>query len=268
MPVFRRRAGTEARPTLHLRASPMTIRISVIIPAFNMARFLPDAIASIARQGVPVAEILVIDPGSTDGTADTVAALTAAGAPIRYIPAENCDPGPARNLGLAQAVGDVIAFLDADDLWPAGKLERQGDRLDAEPAVEMVSGFVRYFEELDPATLAPVEGSRIETLFHVHLGACLYRRSVFDRVGGFDPSLRFSEDVDLLQRIREQAIPFTILRAVTLFYRKHPASMMVQPDPRRTVDFRRSIALSVMRRRKLGQAGDLPPLEASLEPEA
>jgi glycosyltransferase involved in cell wall biosynthesis len=243
-------------------------RISVIIPAFNMVHFLLDAIASIARQGVPVAEILVVDPGSTDGTPDTVAALTRAGAPIRYIPAERCDPGPARNIGLAEASGDVIAFLDADDLWPAGKLDRQGARLEALPAVEMVSGFVRYFEDLDRATLAPVEGSRIETLFHVHLGACLYRRRVFDRVGGFDPALRYAEDVDLLQRIREQAMPITILRAVTLFYRKHPASMMVQPDPRRTVDFRRAVALSVMRRRKLGQVGDLPPLETCLEPEA
>jgi GT2 family glycosyltransferase len=108
----------------------------------------------------------------------------------------------------------------------------------------------------------------METLFHVHLGACLYRRRVFDRVGGFDPTLRFSEDVDLLQRIREQGIPLTILRAVTLYYRKQPASRRVQPDPRRTLDFRRSVALSVMRRRKLGQLGELPPLEAYLEPEA
>ena len=243
-------------------------RISVIMPSLDMVRFLPDAIASIRRQAVPVAEILVIDPGSTDSTADTVAALAADGVPIRHLPTARCDPGVARNLGLDQAAGDVIAFLDADDLWPAGKLERQMARLDAQPAVEMVSGFVRYFEALDPATLAPVEGSRIETLFHVHLGACLYRRRVFDRVGGFEPSLRFSEDVDLLQRIREQGIPFTILRTVTLYYRRHAASMMVQPDPRREVDFRRSIALSVMRRRKLGQLGELPPLETYLEPEA
>jgi glycosyltransferase involved in cell wall biosynthesis len=242
-------------------------RISVIIPALDMARFLPDAVASIARQNVPVAEILIVDPSSTDNTADTVAALAAEGAPIRYIPAERSDPGIARNVGLAEAQGDVIGFIDADDLWPAGKLERQMARLDATPTVEMVSGFTRWFKDLDRATLAPVEGSRMETLFHVCLGACLYRRRVFDRIGVFDPSLRFGEDSDLLLRVREQGIPFTILRAVMLFYRRHPDSMMVQPDPRHAVDFRRSVTLSLMRRRKLGQLTDLPLFETYLEPE-
>jgi len=240
--------------------------ISVIIPALNMAQFLPDAVASIRRQAVPVAEILVIDPGSTDGTADVIATLAGSGLPIRRIETDLCGPGPARNLALAEARGEIIAFIDADDVWPADKLVRQAARLDAAPEVDMVSGFVRYFEDLDPASLAPVEGSRIETFFHVHLGACLYRRSLFDRIGGFDESLRYSEDVDLLLRIREQAIPFTILRAVTLYYRRHPGSMMVQPDPRRALDFSRSVALSMARKRALGLTGDLPPFESFVEP--
>jgi glycosyltransferase involved in cell wall biosynthesis len=240
--------------------------ISVIIPALNMARFLPDAVASVCRQAIPVMEILVVDPGSTDGTAETVDALAESGAPIRRIEAAPCGPGPARNLGLAQACGRLIAFIDADDVWPADKLARQGARLDAAPEVDLVSGFVRYFDELDPATLAPADGSRTETLFHVHLGACLYRRSVFDRIGGFDESLRYSEDVDLLLRIRERAIPFTILRAVTLYYRRHAGSMTIQPDPRRALDFSRTVALSLMRRRALGLEGDLRPFESFVEP--
>ena len=240
--------------------------ISVIIPALNMAQFLPDAVASIRRQAVPVAEILVIDPGSTDGTADVIATLAGSGLPIRRIEADPCGPGPARNLGLAQASSGLIAFIDADDIWPADKLVRQAARLDAAPDVDMVSGFVRYFEDLDPVSLAPVEGSRTETFFHVHLGTCLYRRGLFDRIGGFDERLRYSEDVDLLLRIREQAIPFTILRAVTLYYRRHPGSMTVQPDPRRALDFSRAVAFSMARRRALGLVGDLPPFEGFVEP--
>jgi|HubBroStandDraft_1064217.scaffolds.fasta_scaffold00391_23 glycosyltransferase involved in cell wall biosynthesis len=239
---------------------------SVIVPTMNMAQFLPDAIASIRRQGLPVAEILVVDSGSTDGTAAVVAAHVEAGLPIRRIEAGCAGPGQARNIGLAQARGEIIAFLDADDLWPADKLERQYARLEAAPALEMVSGFVRYFDRLDPDTLAPAADSRSETLFHVHLGACLYRRRLFDRIGGFDESLLYSEDVDLLLRIREQAIPFTILRAVTLYYRRHAGSMMVQPNPRKQLDFRRAVALSLGRRRALGLAGDLPAFERFVEP--
>ena len=91
-----------------------------------------------------------------------------------------------------------------------------------------MSGFVRYFDVLDRDRLAPAENSRIETLFHVHLGACLYRREVFERIGTFSETLMYSEDVDLLLRVREAEIDFTILRGIMLYYRRHADSMMAQ----------------------------------------
>jgi glycosyltransferase involved in cell wall biosynthesis len=245
------------------------MRISVIMPSYRMARFLPDAIASVQRQSRAVAEILVIDSGSDDGTGDVVRALAADGAPVRLIEDSQRGPGPARNLGIRQARGDVIAFLDGDDLYPAGKLDAQIARLEAGPHVDMVSGFVTYFDRLDTATLAPAADARTETLFHVHLGACLYRRAVFDRIGGFSDSLMYSEDVDLLLRVREAGVPFTILRRVTLYYRRHDNSMMTQSDPRKEGDFRRAVAMSLARRRARGRADqDLPPFETYLEPAA
>jgi len=243
------------------------MQISVIMPCYQMARFLPDAVGSVLRQSRAVAEILVIDSGSDDGTAGVVHALAADGAPVRLIEDERRGPGPARNRGLAQARGDIIAFLDGDDLYPAGKLDAQIARLDAGPHVDMVSGFVTYFDRLDRDALAPASDSRTETLFHVHLGACLYRRAVFDRIGGFSDSLMYSEDVDLLLRVREACVPFTILRRVTLYYRRHGDSMMTQPDPRKEGDFRRAVAMSLARRRARGRADqDMPPFEAYLEP--
>jgi glycosyltransferase involved in cell wall biosynthesis len=242
--------------------------ISVIIPCSRMARFLPDAIGSIRRQAVAVDEILVIDDGLDADTDATCAALMAQDAPIRLIRTDPCHPGVARNLGLAEARGDVIGFLDADDLWPASKLARQCARLDAAPAVEMVSGHITYFDRLDPDRLAPAAGSRTEILLFVHLGACLFRRRLFDRIGAFDPSLRFAEDVDLFLRLREQAVHFVMLRAVTLYYRHHAGQMMQSRDARMKADFTRALMMSVQRRRRLGLAGELPVFESYLEPAA
>lgn len=245
----------------------MIPRVSVIIPNRDMGRFLPDALASIARQAVPVAEILVVDAGSSDDSLAVIAGLAASDPRVRLLHSQAANPSGVRNCGLAEATGEVIAFLDADDLWPEDKLARQLARLAAAPAVDVVSGFVQYFDRLDPASLAPAADSRVETLFHVHLGAALFRRSVFDAVGGFDESLRYSEDVDLLLRIREADTPMTILRARTLYYRRHDASLMSQADPAKERDFKRTLAGSLMRRRRRGVVTPLAPFETLIEPE-
>lgn len=241
--------------------------VSVIIPSLNMAQFLPDAIASIARQSRAVTEIIVVDSYSTDGTADVVHRHKQSGVPIRVMQTGQSGPGAARNVGIASANCDFISFLDADDLWPEGKLVRQLDYLSTFATKGMVSGLVCYFDILDPLRLAPASASRTETLFHVHLGACIYRRSVLERIGTFDESLLYAEDVDLLLRLREAGIDFTILRAVMLYYRKHGASMMAQKNPRKSADFKRVVAKSVIRRRSAGMpAVDLNSFEAFFEP--
>lgn len=241
--------------------------VSVIIPTLNMARYLPDAIASIARQDRAVTEVIVIDSESTDGTADLVVGYKKAGVPIQLLEIAKVGPSAARNKGIAAAKSDFIAFLDADDLWPDGKVARQLDYLDAFAAKGMVSGFVRCFDILDPVKLVPATDARIETLFHVHVGACIYRKAVFDRIGTFDESFLYSEDVDLLLRLREADIDFTILRSVMLYYRKHGASMMAQKNPRKTADFRLAVAKSVARRRANGGPPvDMDLFETFLEP--
>lgn len=247
----------------------MSHKVSVVMPARNMARYLAQAVESIQRQPVPVHEILIADQGSTDETRSVIRRLQCLGAPIVTLAADGARaPGETRNVALAAADGDVIAFLDADDLWPEDKLFRQLARLDAEPHVDMVSGYVTYCEEIDPATLAPVSGSKVETLFHAHLGCAIYRRSVFDRVGLFDADLRFGEDVDLLLRVRETGIPFTILRAVTLYYRRHPDSMMSGTESRKQSDFRLAVLKSIRRRRAAGlPALDLPAFASFVEDE-
>jgi GT2 family glycosyltransferase len=120
---------------------------------------------------------------------------------------------------------------------------------------------------LDAAALAPARGARTETVLGVHLGTSIYRRSVFERIGMFDESFLYSEDVDLFLRVREADVPFTILREVMLYYRRHDGSMMVRKDARKTGDFRRAVARSIARRRRDGmQPVDLDMLEGHLEP--
>ncbi|HTV48612.1 MAG TPA: glycosyltransferase family A protein [Phycisphaerae bacterium] len=243
-------------------------RVSAVIPTMNMGRFLSDAVASIMRQKIRVHEIFIIDSHSSDTTRQVVAKLKDDGAPIRFIQTDKNTPAAARNVALAQACGEIIAFLDADDLWPENKLQHQLRRMDQTPRLDMVSGFVRYFDLLDVQKLAPAADSRIETLYHVHLGACLFRKSVFEQIGLLDESFTYAEDVDLQFRIRERQIPFAIMREVTLYYRRHPDSMMSRKHPRKKQDFHRAVARSLVRRRAGGsEAADLDPLEKFVDPE-
>jgi glycosyltransferase involved in cell wall biosynthesis len=239
--------------------------VSVVIPNLNMGRYLPDAVASIVRQAEFVSEILVADAGSDDGSLEVMARLAECHPQIRLLHSDQRNPSAVRNRALEAASGEIIAFLDADDVWPAGKLSRQLARMHAEPRVQVVSGFVQYFDRLDRESLAPAADARTETLFHVNLGAAVFRHSVFDAIGRFDESLLYSEDVDLLLRIREADIPMTILRARTLYYRRHEESLMSRRHPAKDRDFKRVIAGSLVRRRRMG-AGPLLPFESLIEP--
>jgi glycosyltransferase involved in cell wall biosynthesis len=243
----------------------MSETVSVIVPNRDMADFLPDAFASIARQRTAVHEIMFVDTGSTDASLAVAADWRARGLPIAVLSAPGANPAQARNAALEKASGDVIAFLDADDLFPAGKLEAQLARLARAPRVEVVSGAITWFDRLDPTTLAPAAESRAETHTGVQLGACLVRRRVFDRVGRLDETQHYSEDTDFILRILEARVPVTVLRQEVLYYRRHPASMMSRDDGRKQRDFHRAIARSLKRRAALGLQGNLPRMEDLVE---
>lgn len=110
----------------------MAASVSVIVPTYNRARWLGTAIRSALPQLQAGDELIVIDDGSTDDTREVVAAF---GAPVTYLRGEHRGAGPARNLGLAHARGDLVAFLDDDDEWLPGKLARQRAFLEAHPDV-------------------------------------------------------------------------------------------------------------------------------------
>lgn len=233
--------------------------LSVVIPCYNAARFLPDAVASVRAQQYEPLEILLVDDGSTDATPQIAPGLAPE---VRYLRQENRGPSAARNFGLRQARGELIALIDSDDLWPEGKLDLQVGRLLEEPELDLVSGRVRYVE---------LAGGRIpdlrfegpdRSLPGIHIGAAVYRRRAFERVGLFDETLRYSEDHDWFLRAREAGLKFLVLAEVTLLYRMHDANMT------RHVPQRNQIQTLVMhkslqrRRRKGGVAAELPPWSA------
>jgi glycosyltransferase involved in cell wall biosynthesis len=227
----------------------MSHRVSVIVPVWNMARFLPDAISSIPD----VHEIIIVAAESDDDTFDVAQTLAKQRLSVRVLPSPKKRPASARNIGLREASGDVIAFNDADDVWPQGKLALQLKRLDGKPQPDVVAGLATWFKELDRDRLAPVEHSSVETKKNLQqIGASIFRRSVFDRIGLFDESLMYAEDLDLLLRIIEAQVPFVILNTPTLYHRRHGDSMMTRNDPRIKTDFAKAFAMSLARRRKLG----------------
>lgn len=194
-------------------------RVSVILPVYNGEDFLAEALGSLPNRQDVLLEIIVIDDGSTDGTARIVDAW---GPCCIYRKQPNAGPAAARNAGLRLANAPVVGFIDADDLWPAEKLETQLRYLDSHPEVDVVVGTVQWLRRVTGSDdFAPVG----RPISGAQLGCGLFRRAVFDRVGLFDSSLRYSEDIDWLMRAREQGVTFAALPQVGLCYRHHESSM-------------------------------------------
>ncbi|MCS6910324.1 MAG: glycosyltransferase [Anaerolineae bacterium] len=196
------------------------MKVSVIIPTYNRADLLPEAIACARQQRYPDLEIIVVDDGSNDQTADVVRAL---GGDIHFVRLErNRGVATARNIGVSVASGDVIAFLDSDDLWPPDKLRTQAPLMRAE--IDMVWGKTQILRR-DPShgrfTLYDAP------FFTVLLGSMLIRRRLFDAgsVGPFDEMLRQHEDLDWFLRAREQSVHTNTHDDVALYYRLHGSSL-------------------------------------------
>lgn len=196
--------------------------VSVVIPVFNGERFLRDAVESVLAQKYSPLEIIIVDDGSTDGTASVARSFPGT---VRYLHQMNNGPADARNRGIEHAQGSLIAFADADDLWPAAKFELQLPYLTSDPTIEIVMGRIQQVRlsgtengETDAAEFG-------EPAFSVNLGSAIIRKTLFERVGLFDETMRYSEDVDWFMRAREGGAAIMTIDAVTLFYRQHEQNM-------------------------------------------
>jgi glycosyltransferase involved in cell wall biosynthesis len=240
--------------------------ISVIIPAYNVDGFIGEAFASVAAQTQSVHEILVVNDGSTDRTAAWLRDMARKDARLRVLTSNRLGPSGARNVGLKAATRSIIAFLDADDVWPRQKIERQMDRLSAPDRPDIVSGLIRRFRRLKSGSLTP-DGEPGEVMANVNLGASLFRRRAFDAIGRFDERLFHCEDLDLMFRAREVGLKVAIMREVTLYYRIRPGSWTQTKSSERENELGAlaALRLSIGRRRSAGRTLALPPFATLID---
>lgn len=187
--------------------------VSIIIPAYNYARFLPQTLQNILEQKYSDWECIIVDDGSADDTAQVAAQFTAGDARFRYVHQHNQGLSAARNTGIAHSKGTYIQFLDADDLLHDNKISLQAAFLEAHPAVEIVYGDFLYFHTDRPAQklkgrdkeehaekhlLSSGCGMEMAKRFCVNnfipVSAPLVRRSIIDKTGLFDTAYRSYED--------------------------------------------------------------------------
>lgn len=185
--------------------------ISTTIPAFNAELFLAEAIESAIRQ---VDEVIVVDDGSTDRTAEIAQSYA-----VRYVHQENAGLAAARNRGVRESRGEYLAFLDADDIWVPGKIQAQAEVLDKTDH-DMVFGRVVQFRVQNGKTVFegdPTPAQLASTM--------LLRRSSWDKLPGFNSEWRVGEFVDWFIRAKEVGLTHHMLESTVLFRRLHENNM-------------------------------------------
>lgn len=224
--------------------------VSVVIPAYNAAWCVRKAIDSVLGQTFRDVEVVVVDDGSTDGTADT---LEAYGQSIRVLRQRNGGLSSARNAGIRASQADYVAFLDADDWWLPGKLAPQVELLRSRPEVGFVSAAARV-EDADGQLLnvwpcSSCTGPFLPCLFGANGdvagsgSAVVARRQLFDRVGRFDEALRSLEDVDMWMRLAAVA-GYACIAEPSVVILKRPDSMS------RNLEVMRNAAVQVMKKNR------------------
>src|ERR1051325_174990 len=205
------RASGEARMNL----------LSVIIPVFNGGKFLRAAVQSVLDLGYEPLELIIVDDGSTDGTAGIARALPA---DLQYLTQANRGPAGARNAGLRRARGDVIGFLDADDLWTPAIVTRAVALLLSTPDLDVVQGRVQEIAGMESTNGTDGFSYASEPYPFINIGSAVYRKQVFEKIGGFDETMRFCEDYDWFLRAFDAGMAKARIDDVTLLYRSHPGA--------------------------------------------
>jgi glycosyltransferase involved in cell wall biosynthesis len=183
-------------------------RVSVVIPAYNAAWCIRRAVDSVQAQDFRDLELIVVDDGSSDATAEILATY---GSALTLVRQANGGLSNARNRGIAQARGRYVAFLDADDWWLPGKLSRQVALLDNRADVMFCSTTTSVVTaeggSLPDWRCGPCEDGALACIFQVNAfvagsgSSVMARREVFERTGGFDETLRSLEDIDMWMRL-------------------------------------------------------------------
>lgn len=212
--------------------------ISVVVPCFNAERWIGATLESVRAQGWSNIEVLVVDDGSSDHSAELIRDRFPE---VRLLQQANSGVAAARNLGIRSAAGDWIAFIDADDIWLPGKLAAQWKALQEQPEARLACTEWHVWHSQEPSPdQALLEQLIAEPNHHDGCAGCsgwvytqlllecciwtstvLAKRTLFDEIGAFDPSLRIGEDLDLWLRV-SRVTPVVRVSQPLALYRMHP----------------------------------------------
>lgn len=197
-------------------------KVSVIIPAYNCAKYIAETLKSVRAQKYPYVEIIIVDDGSTDNTAGVLQPFIGINN-VKYFRQANKGPSSARNKGIKEATGSIIAFLDADDQWLPDKLQHSIDFMERHnfdwictSMIKMLPNGQKMLKRIpDDCWVLDKETKEIKQLKNgifffsdipVHAQTIIARRRCFENVGVFDESLIIGEDTDLWFRFEEAGL--------------------------------------------------------------
>jgi len=206
----------------------MTQRVSVIIPVFNGEAYIADALDSVMAQTVQPLEVIVVDDGSTDQTASIVRRYD-----VTLIQQENRGLADTRNVAIERSSGDLIALLDADDVWTETKLADQIEALRAHPDAGYALGYHRYLFSGETRAAWFVRTHLEDSEPGYSPSVWMLRRSTWDQVGIFEPGRRLGEDIDWLARANDLGVTFHMVPKVLLVRRIHENNLTGLPETRR-----------------------------------
>jgi len=220
--------------------------VTAAIPVRDGEAYLAEAIESVLGQSRPCDQVVVVDNGSADGSAAVAAGY---GPPVELVTEPRLGIGPARNAAVAAARGDFFAFLDADDLWEARRIELQLAAFEARPDLQLVFGHVRQFVSPD-LSAAEAAALRIpeEPQPGLHIGAMLGRRTAIDAIGPWPEDVRVSDGLTFLLRARELGLVQEMLEETVTLRRVHGDNHSIQNRGERA-EFARHLKRSLDRRR-------------------
>ncbi len=226
-------------------------RVSVLMPAYNAGRYIGAAIESILAQTYKDFEIIVVDDGSSDETGAVASSYPG----VRYFKEPHRGISPTRNSALEKAQGELIAFLDADDLWTPDKLALQVEYLDSHPDCRIVFCRYRNFSDTPEEELDADQKKLIDTEISQYMaGACL-RRNVYEQIGGFNTACAYGEDTEWTARMVMAGIDVSACIQKYLYLRRvHGANITLNHNAGSNEQFYSGLADSIrkqmMARRK------------------
>lgn len=221
--------------------------VTAAIPVRDGEAYLAEAIESVLGQSRPCDQVIVVDNGSTDRSAEIAAGF---GPAVELVTEPRPGIGAARNAALRAARGDYLAFLDADDLWDPEKTALQLAAFEAEPQLQLVFGHVRQFVTPELLAREEAKGLRVpaEPQPGQYIGAMMARRAAIEAIGPWPEDVRVSDGLTFLLRVTELGLEQTMLSETVTLRRVHGANHSIHNRDERA-EFARHLKRSLDRRR-------------------